>query len=371
MAAAPQWSPLPFSFVRAGEVLALGIVLPLVCAMVVVLRVYTRKVQGQDLKADDWLAIPATLGMFGLGACLITGYALGVMGYPTPLPYGSLCDNRSFMSPLIDVTIKIEFAFQICQVLTMGLIKLSVIYFCRRIFIVYKGSSMGWTTKVLITLNFCWTIAFVLVLVFGCKLKPWLHWAPLETEMIAEYCGDLRSPVLAAAISDFILELITLVLPLPSIWGLQVSVGKKLGITGVFLVGILSVVASVIKMAYFIIVLVQPYDAGYDVNQTVTTMLWWGMLQAGLAIIAACLPTVYALRKSMGTKSLQSLRDNLKGSFSWLQTSSKGTSEIKDTPLVVTDNSLPQSSGGSAAELQEVYFAADGKVMLRGATARF
>jgi hypothetical protein len=59
------------------------------------------------------------------------------------------------MSPLIDVTIKIEFAFQICQVLTMRMIKISVIYFGRRIFIVYKCSLMDWTTKVLIALNVC------------------------------------------------------------------------------------------------------------------------------------------------------------------------------------------------------------------------
>lgn len=99
----------------------------------------------------------------------------------------------------------------------MGLIKLSVIWFCRRIFIVYKGSAMDWATFILAIINICWTIAFALTLIFGCRLKPWLHWAPLQTDMIAHYCGDLRKPLLAAVISDFILEFTILMLPLPSV----------------------------------------------------------------------------------------------------------------------------------------------------------
>jgi hypothetical protein len=99
----------------------------------------------------------------------------------------------------------------------MGIIKLSVIFFCRRIFIVYKGSVVDWTTRVLVLLNICWTIAFTFVLIFGCREKVWLHWAPLQTGLIAENCGDLRKPLLAAVISDSALELMILVLPLPSV----------------------------------------------------------------------------------------------------------------------------------------------------------
>jgi hypothetical protein len=57
----PQWSPMPFSFIRPGEVLALGIALPLVCAFISILRIYTRRLQRQELKVDDWLIIPCTV----------------------------------------------------------------------------------------------------------------------------------------------------------------------------------------------------------------------------------------------------------------------------------------------------------------------
>lgn len=97
-------------------------------------------------------------------------------------------------------------------------------------------------------------------------------------------------------------------------------------------------------------------------SETVTTMLWWGMLQVGLAIIAACLPTIYALRKRFGINSLQSMRDNIKGSFSWLRSGSKTSSDEKDVSLV-DDTALPPAPQGSEIELQEVYFTADGKMM--------
>lgn len=76
---------------------------------------------------------------------------------------------------------------------------------------------MDWATMVMLVINSCWTIAFTFALIFGCKSKVWLHWALLQTELIAENCGELRKPLLAAVISDFILKLMILILPLPSV----------------------------------------------------------------------------------------------------------------------------------------------------------
>ncbi len=42
-----------------SNVIALGVVWPLLCAVVVALRFYTRRVQGARLLLDDWLTIPA------------------------------------------------------------------------------------------------------------------------------------------------------------------------------------------------------------------------------------------------------------------------------------------------------------------------
>ncbi|KAF2869224.1 hypothetical protein BDV95DRAFT_548747 [Massariosphaeria phaeospora] len=285
-----------------------------------------------------------------------------VMGYPTPLPYGVDPEKAAHIFlESYEKEAKIEFAFQICQCLALGLVRLSVICFCRRIFIVYRGSPMDLATKTLIAMNICWTLAFLLLQIFVCKLELWLHWSPLQDELVLRDCGDLRKPILAAVISDFALEVMALLLPLPSIWRLQVSAARRLEITGVFLLGLMSVIGSLIKLVYFTIVLSKPYDAGYDVNQMVTTMLWWGMLSASLAVIAACLPTVYALRKRMKWQFSQS------SNHSWPRSWQKIISSGEEASSGKSDGKDPEMSREHVTlELQEVHFASNGNLMSRG-----
>ncbi len=103
------------------------------------------------------------------------------------------------------------------------------------------------------------------------------------------------------------------------------STEKKLAITGIFLIGMMSVVASIIRMAIYLTVLYKGYGAGYDINRklyvsmmsvrwllivnkigTATTMLWWSMLEGSLAAIAACLPTLSFLFKDISIGRLYS-----------------------------------------------------------------
>jgi hypothetical protein len=100
--------------------------------------------------------------------------------------------------------------------------------------------------------------------------------------------------------------------------------------------------------------------------ETVTAMLWWGMLQAGLAIIAASLPTVYALRKYVGCSSYSTLRVKIQGSFAWLSSSSiKNGSAAKEDQLVdgKVGNPAVAASSQSDVELAPVYFSDNGELL--------
>ena len=46
-----------------SNVIAAGVVWPLLCAIVVALRFYTRRAQGARLLLDDWMTIPALVRM--------------------------------------------------------------------------------------------------------------------------------------------------------------------------------------------------------------------------------------------------------------------------------------------------------------------
>lgn len=47
-----------------ANVIAAGAIWPSVCAVAVALRFYTRRLQGTTLLMDDWLTIPALVGIF-------------------------------------------------------------------------------------------------------------------------------------------------------------------------------------------------------------------------------------------------------------------------------------------------------------------
>jgi hypothetical protein len=105
--------------------------------------------------------------------------------------------------------------------------------------------------------------------------------------------------------------------------------------------------------------------------ETVTAMLWWGMLQVGLAIIAASLPTIYALRKHTGGSSIaSSFREKMNRSFTRVSSSSstKKISVVKEETVVHirTDSQTPSTSSRSEVQLAPVYFSADGRLVTSG-----
>lgn len=51
------------------------------------------------------------------------------------------------------------------------------------------------------------------------------------------------------------------------IWQLNMSMKRKVSLTGIFLIGMMSLAASIARMAIYLTVLYQGYSAGYDINR--------------------------------------------------------------------------------------------------------
>ncbi|KAI0174125.1 hypothetical protein BJ166DRAFT_605780 [Pestalotiopsis sp. NC0098] len=337
--ASVNWVQLPFPLVTPGQVLAAGIVLPIVCTLCVILRFYIRRLQQAPIGVDDWLVAIGVIFITGMGACLITGERLRVFGYPTPVPAGTnVTEAYGLFLDAFILQAKIQFALQFLMSFAYGFVKTSVIFFCRRIFVshTHKGSPIDWTTKVMTFIAVSWSIGFLMALVFGCGKPVQLHWAPLQT--IEESGCDVSTPEVAMVISDLILDLAILILPIPAIWRLSMSTGRKVAVTFIFMFGIMSVAASAARMAIYLIVLYEGYSAGYDINRTASTMLWWSMIEVSLAAIAACLPTFNFLLKD------QKLRKRMErlGSFtkSWSSLRLWKTTQTSEKPSVLPLDSL-------------------------------
>lgn len=117
--------------------------------------------------------------------------------------------------------------------------KISICCFYLRIFPERQFRNV---TYVVIGLNVCYLIAFVLISVFQCSPLPgaWLHW-----DGEGDYkCNHINAQGWAAAAINMLFDVIVMVLPLRQLWNLNLSLRKKAYVMCMFSLGILYVILA-------------------------------------------------------------------------------------------------------------------------------
>ena len=105
-----------------------------------------------------------------------------------------------------------KWAFNLLQVLILGSIKLSVIYFYRRIF---RGKAFDLYSKGMIAIVCAWTIAFFFTVFFECGTDFRYLWGRLLD--LLTHCTDDVMYLKSYAISDVITDGLILVMPIPTV----------------------------------------------------------------------------------------------------------------------------------------------------------
>ncbi|MCJ1405167.1 hypothetical protein MMC11_008393 [Xylographa trunciseda] len=320
-----------------AAVVTVGIILPVLDALAVALRFHTRRIQRLPLLTDDWLTIPALILSIGIGATLIAGVHLHALGYPTPtIPGMSMLGSRSALTetnPVITITSQIEWAVQLLSIPAFGLIKLSFLFFCRRLFCVTRKSLSHIVIAVMIVAVAAWAVAFFSAFLFACKGDFAAWWGSL-TDFITK-CVDTLMLLYAFAISDVITDVIVLLLPLPMIWQLQLPFARKIGISCVFLLGLVAVAASVARLAIVNRNYHDGFDPSLDEDLMITEILWWTMVEVGLGLLATCLPTLRFLFRDL---SPDWLLGNMRSVFSFRSASTQNSKSVASTIYITHPN---------------------------------
>ncbi|KAM0306998.1 hypothetical protein ACHAO8_010729 [Botrytis cinerea] len=305
------------------------------------------------------LAIDSNHALLG-----VKKYALG---YPTPTP-PDLTPEAIFSQklPQITITQKIQFLFQLLMISAQGLIKLSIVALYRRIFVHSNKSAFGITTLIAYFILTCWTLGFLLAFAFNCRLHFFALWGS-ELDLL-KYCNQGFGGEQAIVISDFLIDIFLLIMPLPMIFRLHLSVWKRVGLVGVFLLGGIAIAASIVRLAVIMAITSRGFDYTEDEDLTVGTALYWGMIETGLALVAACLPTVSSgITKPFGrlistTRSLFSLqsRSTKTGSSAKGIQSANQYYEMDQTSIAASKLSTgAQSREGEANFRTEEHFTGD------------
>lgn len=158
-----------------------------------------------------------------------TGVHQKALGYPTPSFNEE--DQLTYVNPTVRImnkvsffiapwntypltcTEQIQYAFIILMVLAFGLIKLSITFYYRRIFVIARGVLFDWITKAAITVVVLWTVGCLSGFIFSCGTHISANWSNFED--IKMYCGPSLDVENAFVVSDLITDVMVLCLPLP------------------------------------------------------------------------------------------------------------------------------------------------------------
>ncbi|KUI67586.1 hypothetical protein VM1G_02813 [Cytospora mali] len=261
------------------------------------LRLHARKQQRAAFMTDDVLAI-SSLGAY-TGAAIVVFIAIHykTVGYAT----SDLTPAEA--ASTMEILSKLQIAWDILSTISLACIKLSALFFYRRIFCV--GLRTQWfniASFVTIMIVVIWLIVFQFLTGFQCGT----HFSALWDGTYTEYCTISFPFLYVLAVSDFLLDIWILALPIPRIIQLQASIQRKVAIIGVFLLAFIGLGASITRMVNYI----QIEDGGplyfiyHDEEEAVTRAFFFTMLEIGISLVAVNLPSLWLLFTSISPEKV-------------------------------------------------------------------
>jgi len=101
------------------------------------------------------------------------------------------------------------------MILAYGCIKMSIVAFYRRLFVIDRWSTFGIVTFVTQVVLVLWSIAFLLLVIFPCGSHIWANWGSTSDQLALCPVGFTSEYGIAG--SDLILDLYVFLLPLPCV----------------------------------------------------------------------------------------------------------------------------------------------------------
>ncbi|KAL8649176.1 MAG: hypothetical protein Q9226_005686 [Calogaya cf. arnoldii] len=157
--------------------------------------------------------------------------------------------------------------------------KISILLLYRRIFATRRFQQ---ATLLIGGLCVGWCIAAILADIFQCR--P-LHAAFDPDKLFTSQCLDLQAYYRGVTASNLILDLAVLAMPLCMVWQLKLNKKQKISLSGVFLLGGLVCVASLMRL------LTTGNLQAQDFPYRATNLYLWSQIEPAAAFICACIPT--------------------------------------------------------------------------------
>ncbi|KAH6616245.1 hypothetical protein C7974DRAFT_441811 [Boeremia exigua] len=234
-------------------------------------RMYTRIHLMKLFQIEDGAVLGAWIFSIGTQAVLLVGWLRGVMGvhaWEISLDDYGLYSRLILAAPLIYALCTACAKSALC--LFYGRLSPSVVFQ-----IAVKAT--------LVLIIGAYTGIFFSLL-FACRPIA-ASWDPLLAP-IAQ-CVNVGAIYISTAVIGIATDIILLGLPIPMIWKLQMPLKQKIGLTGMFIIGSITIVTSIIRL-----IVLLPSLTSVDQTWLIGEGTLWIFIESNLLVICCCLPTL-------------------------------------------------------------------------------
>ncbi|CZT23528.1 uncharacterized protein RCC_09242 [Ramularia collo-cygni] len=290
---------ITFPTAYTNDLKASGIAFPVIGLILLVLRALLSISKKIKFGCSEAFAVISWLMIVGMGVIFVWSAENGGLGTDTPTDGPQL--TKTYISRFQWNVVLSEYFFLIFMSVALGTTKLSLLFFFRRVLATGHRNVWNHINMLLIVVVILFTVTFTFGYIFVCGGNPSAFWSPnnIRAPQCLSIKGGLATFEKASFITDFILDVICIILPFPIIWRLHLPLRSKITVIAVFGVGVATIAASIVRVVIWIEILDTAHNPVKDINLAVTLALQWGMIEAGLAFFVSQLPALGAyLNKS-------------------------------------------------------------------------
>ncbi|KAH7275904.1 hypothetical protein B0J15DRAFT_507405 [Fusarium solani] len=219
------------------------------------------------------------------------------------------------------------FAASLTYVFAIAFIKLTILALYWKLFSI--------TARVPIAILFSsvviWMVVLVFVATFSCN--------PVEKQwnILIEHgkCMEQKPVYLGGSLPNVIIDFVLVGMPLPSVFRLNIPLGRRLILAGMFTLGFFICIVSIIRLTIVMSIRTDDRNVTYNLRD----FMLWSTVEINIGLVCACLPSMRPLLQVIGLSRLFS--------------TGRGTSEpsgpagnSSSYPLSRTEGSRPRKKGG-------------------------
>ncbi|KAL2822104.1 hypothetical protein BJX63DRAFT_442289 [Aspergillus granulosus] len=263
---------------RHAAIFGVGIGFIVFDSIIIALRIYARAFMLRALGTDDILMVIGAILNFGLSITIMIGSKYGIGKH-------ALAISKSDIEPML----KCIWATRPLYTLSMGLVKMSLLWFYLRL---DPRKYMRWTVFFVMFFNVGLSLASFIGALAACS-PPSLFW----TNPMSSGCMPTEQQQRFYEVNgvlNIVTDILTYLLPVPMLYGLQLTWRKKGAILGIFGLGILSIAAACVRYDF----VKKLSSATEEYYLLLADSLNWCTIEAYVAIFCGCAPSLSVLIKA-------------------------------------------------------------------------